>query len=59
MRVLVVFSHGTYLVQVADLRGHAVYKVTGTRLIESGTSPSKDDPKCGSCLPNPQRFMAV
>lgn len=33
------------VVQVADLRGHAVFKVTGTRLIESGTSPSKDDPK--------------
>ena len=33
------------LLQVAEIRGHAVYKVTGTRLIESGTSPSKDDPK--------------
>ena len=31
---------------MADLRGHAVYKVTGTRLVESGTSSSKDDAKC-------------
>jgi hypothetical protein len=32
--------------QVADLRGHAVYKVTGTRLIDSGTSTAKDDARC-------------
>ena len=31
--------------QVAELRGHAVYKVTGTRLVDSGMSSSKDDAK--------------
>ncbi|CAL8466862.1 g6398 [Coccomyxa elongata] len=40
--VLAVITHAE---KVADLRGHAVFKVTGTRLIESGTSSSKDDPK--------------
>lgn len=32
--------------QVADLRGHPVYKITGTRILEGGTSSSKDDARC-------------
>ncbi len=31
--------------QVATVRGNAVYKVTGTRVLETGSSTSKDDPK--------------
>jgi len=31
--------------QVATIRANAVYNVTGTRVLETGSSTSKDDPK--------------
>ena len=35
--------------QVATVRGNAVYKVTGTRVLETGSSTSKDDPRSAAC----------